>query len=536
MFDRVCHQDRHLWRSVRPEDVARGSVAGLLGVVLSVLVACGGTEVDRLDLTFQSMGWSDRVRPDLNPLDPGQFAQPLQFFSDGGDAGDQLVSALYPGEVDAATLRQMPFANVLWIPTGSSIHLSYEVVVSFPHFGGRSPLLTDGPYSLTPTNRKAQQMAVSTRGVTKPVTRELVVYVAANGDTLVLVPANFTRGYFPFPTTIGVALEACTDGAARHDPNDPPQGLDMNCSRALIDATSCNNAALSVSYFPTTVLNCQLQATTDTSGRLVMVDATDPSRNLSDLIPGAQSQPLALLPHIKVVNGQRVLARQVSLQDQACRMLAAAGSEVDCSQAALDELHHVRACNGVLQAEPGDHAPCIGARPGSAIGSSRFNSLRDRWSFTVADPAGAWTENFAPRVRADYIMLYTQFPNGPKRYLRPRDIHKIEVNPGSAVGGSCTVSTDPGGAARINASDCGGGNLNPVTVAWVSGDPTHAAVWTVTFGVDGQQEVIGRACGVNGEPINVCHDIIGNVLNDDVPIIPGSLLGTQLFIEFHITG
>lgn len=485
-----------------------------------------------LALSFRAIEWSEKVRPDLEPLTRDQRTAPQTLFSDGGDNGDQPISALHPDfGSDLAGLRALGYAPTLWVPAGTRFVLSYETVLTEPHLN-RAPIgMTNGPYSSQFSNPllKAHAGAVSGRGGTEPVTRGFLVYPGTNPPSV--YRPNAPSPFVLPPGLLHVALEACTNGPIRRNVDNPPGALAEECTRGWVRRERCAGSVGRFTEFPFTVLKCVLvnAPNFDTSYRLVAVSANDPNQLAAVDYPGSTQTP-RILGHIKVVDRNRTLRRATAGSEE-CRMPDGVGGVAECDRNKMIALEEWRVCNGRIPHPRGVRLDCSALTPLAVQG---FDSITGRWTFSVADPAtGGFRENFLSGVTVSHVKAFAVRPqrNAPRRFLTANEITELRVAVGSGAGRIdvfCRVETEIGtGHASINPQNCNE-NINPLTIAWAGGKTDTPSRWTLVQRVPSEPSVfVGRFCP---QPA-ACTDVNATgVLTRDLSILPDE----TVFLEFHL--
>ena len=475
--------------------LSRISIGMNAAVVLLISLLPNCAPVVNLALGFSAIEWTAKLRPDLEPLTPGQLTAPETLFSDGGAQGDQPVSGLYPDPGgDVQGLRGLGYARTLWVPAGTPLVLSYETVLVDPKLNNAPLGVTDGPYSDTyaptvPLPLSPKRAAVSGRGGTEPISRRFLVYPATNEvlnsrgpDTLIIPPG-----------ILGVALEGCIGGPIRRDPAGPPGALTEECMRTPITRDVCTGNVGPDSLFPLTVLKCTLRDIPifDTSYRLLAVSATDSSRLADADYPGTVQQPKTLA-HIKVVQRNRMLRRAAGAPFDECRMPDGAGNVVECDQAHLLSLERWRMCSGRIPIPPGTVANCD---PRQLPPNAGFESIGRNWTFSVADPvSGLFRENFTAGVTISHIKVRVQprQQNAIGRYLRADEVTEIRVRTGNVDVACRQVVAEAGsGDAVVDPQTCDR-NLTPLTVAWAIGRADIPSSWKVVQRIHGETVGVGR--------------------------------------------
>lgn len=486
-----------------------------------------------LALSFRAIEWSDKVRPDLEPLTQDQRTAPQTLFSDGGAQGDQALSALFPHPGnDVEGLRRLGYAPTLWVPADTRFVLSYETVLTEPHLN-RAPIgMTNGAYSnqFSDPLLKAHAGAVSGRGGTEPATRGFLVYPGTNPPSV--FSPNAPNVFVLPPDLLHVALEACTNGTVRRNLDNPPGALTEECSRAWVTRSRCEGTVGRFTVFPFTVLKCTLVDAPifDTSYRLVAVSANDPNQLADVDYPGSTQTP-KILGHIKVVQLNRTLRRPTVMSGEECRMPDGVGGVSDCDQNKLTALEEWRVCNGRIPHPRGVRLDCTALTPLSVQG---FDSLTGLWTFSVADPAtGGFRENFLAGVTVSHVKAFVlrPQPNAPRRYLTPNEVTELRIAVRIGFGGInavCRVETEIGtGHASIDPQNCSE-NIHPLTVAWAAGQTDTPSLWTLVQRVPSEPSVfVGRFCP---RPSS-CTDVNAtDVLTRDLTILPDE----TVFLEFHL--
>ena len=496
----------------------------------SLLLGCA-PQTD-LALSFRAIEWSEKVRPDLEPLTPGQRTAPQTLFSDGGLQGDQPVSALFPDPgSDLAGLRRLGYAPTLWVPAGTRFVLSYETVLTEPHLN-RGPIgMTDGAYSnrLSVPLLKAHAGAVSGRGGTEPATRRFLVYPGTNPPSVFSPNAP---NFFVLPTDLlHVALEACTNGPIRRNLDNPPGALTEECTRRWVIRDRCAGNVGRFTWFPFTVLKCVLvnAPVFDTTYRLVAVSAND-SNQLADVdYPGSTQTP-KILGHIKVIDRDRML-RRVTIGSEECGMPDGVGGVAKCDETKLNVLEEFRVCSGRIPHPRGVRLDCAALTPLAVQG---FDSITGLWTFSVADPVtGGFREQFLAGVRVSHVKAFALRPqrNAPRRYLTAQEITELRVAIGVGAGrinAACRVETEIGtGHASVNPQNCSE-DISPLTVAWAAGRTDTPSLWTLVQRVPSEPSVfVGRFCPGSAP----CTDVNATgVLTRDLTILPDE----TVFLEFHL--
>lgn len=488
------------------------------------LVGCA----DEVYVTFTEVGFSERLRADLDPLDARQQTVTPEVFSDGGADGSELVSPLVPKEIPPESLRSFRTADVLWT-AGQAVSLSWEVLVFEPLFNGQRPTLTDAPYGGTDTGRPTKRLTANNRGVVQPRSREFLVW---DGNVLAsdTHPGVFARDF------VGVALVRCLDGPARRDPGNPPTGLDEQCdSRTLLTPGVCAPVDHERSLFPMTVIGCTTPAAVDTTYRLEVVDPGDPRRTSADVRPGTRHHPLEIRPHIKVVGSDRVLSRPLRFGLEECTMRTAT-PEMDaaCDQLHLDALLDWRTCRGEIERDPARPPRCVKFPPSSSNEGNYargYSSLRSEWTFNVADAAGRWTENFTNRVQVTQVKVRLRRWNGTTRYAKADEIRFLH-----AGAWRCLPRPEgDDGEAVFDMAAC----VPPdtyVSPAWSARDFSQLLDWRLTFTVLARDVVVGyavpspRPIDPSTGPRATIPLTAEGVLMADLPV----LASDEAFLEFRL--
>ncbi|HUM16699.1 MAG TPA: hypothetical protein VL086_13480 [Candidatus Nitrosotalea sp.] len=493
---------------------------------------CGCAE--QASVGFTGVGFSERIRADLGPLEFPQGTQAREVFSDGGPEGRSLISPLFPKEISRERLGEFKAADVLWT-SGQDLSLSWEVLVYEPRFNGDRPQLTDGPYSQQITERQTKRLTANARGLVQPVTREFLAW-----DGYVLDserhPAVFVRDL------VGVALVSCVDGSARRDPRSPPIGLDEQCdSRTVLTPSECAPTSdLTRSLFPMTVIGCTIRAPADATFRLEVVDPQDPRRTSADMRPGTFHIPLEIRPHVKVVGSKRVVSRPLRFGEEACTMRTGTpDTDIECDQAHLDALLDWRTCRGEVPRDPARAPRCVKIPPNSSNEgnyATGYSSLRSDWTFSVVDETGRWTENFTDRVQVTHVKVRLERWNGSTRYASAEEIRWLRVGEWRCLP---QMEADTG-AAVFDMATC----VSPdafVSPAWSARAFSQPLDWTLTFLArprDGvvvghappPPRLIERGSPPATEPPAEVAVTADGILLSDLPVLSRD----AAFLEFHL--
>ena len=504
------------------------TLAGLCTLLLS---ACAPTA--DLALSISGLGWSERLRPDLEPLDSAQRVATLSTFSDGGADGTRLVSPLYPDipEVAAGTMQAAP---VLWVSQGTPLRLSYEAIFLNPLINGARLGATNTPYGNTVANPSPllRQAAVSARGVTVPIERRFAVFLN-NGNPRILNAGLIGPAFFGYAGFVGVAVERCVlQGSPYNEAGLPPPDLFTTCARTLVDRNLCTGPLFGSSQLPATVLRCQLTLGADSVLRLVFVDPRFGNLPDTTMFPGA-AQPSLPLPYVKVVAFPRRLGRPAPFLREECKAPDPAGGERDCNQAELANLVLWRRCNGVPQAVPpgtvfGRCPQTLLSRQG--LSPQGFSSLTRLWSFSVADAAtGRFAENFGPGIsirRVKFLVRSDARPGEQGRFLSnggdPATRDNVEeLRMVQSTGGgvrinniACPVTAEPvTGNAMADLASCPQLAALRPNPAWAAGNPENPIEWRLVLRQRAETVEAGQICNPNCQPV-----LATGVLRRDLPL------------------
>jgi hypothetical protein len=400
----------------------------------------------------------------------------------------------------------MPIPHVLW--TGrQSVVLSWETVVWDPRFNGIAPTLTTQPYGNVIGGPATKRLTVNARGVVQPVTREFLVY-----QDQILDRSRFTDGFFPTIPGFTVAVVGCTDGAGRADPANLPVPLDQNCAKRSASTPLCLDGVGAQTFAPMTVVGCRVPVTVDTSLRLEFVDAANLDRTVSDVVPGVGHDPLPLLPHVKIVTGERILKRAFAFGGETCSMRpVGGGNPVDCNQTHLDRIQLWRMCRHEIPVVP--PISCSPLPPGMSTDLA-YDALQSEWAWSVEDQATKrWKENFTEDLRVEFVKLLVTKRDGSTRYVAFEEVRFLDVG-----NRRCQPEAEAGtGHVRVNTVVCENVRLD-ATPAWGSAMLSVPLVWRVRLIARAQDNVtMGSFVGTG-------------VLVNDLAALPTD----QLFIEFHV--
>jgi hypothetical protein len=339
-------------------------------LVLGSMLGCVGTEELAPDDLNGEIQFNDRLRPDIGPV--AGVSEP-QFFSDGGEGEDEIITPLYHSMIPIADLRQLHRSEHLWVEDDGYPILSYEAVNADFSYPDAAPLNTT---------------RIGTCGYgTDPETRAQVGFNCdSNGKN-----CNYGQwsGGLPSSEELGITVGLTSHTVRTPDP-DPAQEarireynlvvpLDLPDTVTDVDQLGCYAPhAHGNSISPYCVIQCGLPAArSDTTYTL---QAVDPKmlQDINQTYPALRSPLHTVTPHLKVVSGSRALARPLTFLER-----------LDITE--LD---------------------------------TRYQSYYWRWA--VPDlPNGHWEENFSPNLMVSNVRIFIERGYNPdigipnRQYLAP---------------------------------------------------------------------------------------------------------------------